>query len=92
MAKMLLEIKFHYDDGTVSHDLIECENPTKWEGNSVLTNMTKRAKFETTAFPNRKILKIEKKCVLACKTKTKFKHQTWCSGEGYVWPAEWWKM
>ena len=91
MAKMLFEIKFHYDDGTISHDLIECENPTKWEGNSVLTNMAKRAKFETTAFPKQKILKIEKKCVLACKTKN-FKQHSWCSGDGYVWPAEWWKM
>jgi hypothetical protein len=91
MAKMLFEIKFHYDDGTVSHDLIECENPTKWEGDTVLTNMAKRAKFETTAFIKRKILKIEKKCVLACKTKN-FKQHGWCSGDGYVWPSEWWKM
>lgn len=68
MAKMLLEIKFYYDDGHVSHDLIECENPTKWEGNTVLTNMAKRAKFQTNAFKH-KIVKIEKKCVLACKTK-----------------------
>lgn len=90
MAKMLLEIKFYYDDGHVSHDLIECENPTKWEGNTVLTNMAKRAKFQTNAFKH-KIVKIEKKCVLACKTKN-FKQHGWCSGDGYVWPAEWWKM
>jgi hypothetical protein len=89
---MLFELKFYYKDGHVSHDLIECENPTKWEGNTILTNIAKRAKFETTSFLEQKIVKIEKKCVLACKTKTKFKHQTWCSGEGYVWPAEWWKM
>ena len=90
MAKMLLEIKFYYDDRHVSHDLIECENPTKWEGNTVLTNMAKRAKFQTNAFKH-KIVKIEKKCVLACKTKN-FKQHGRCSGDGYVWPSEWWKM
>ena len=32
MVKMLLEIKFYYDDDTVSHDLIECENPSYGDG------------------------------------------------------------
>lgn len=88
---MLFELKFYYKDGHVSHDLIECENPTKWEGNTVLTNIAKRAKFETTSLLNQKIIKIEKKCVLACKTKN-FKQLGWCSGNGYVWPDKWWKM
>ena len=88
---MLFELKFYYEDGHISHDLIECDSPLILEGNSVLTNIAKRAKFETNAFIKNKIVKIEKKCVLASKTKN-FKQHGWCSGDGYVWPNEWWKM
>lgn len=88
---MLIELKFYLKDGTISHDLIECEDPTKWEGKNVLTNVAKMAKFHTNAFVKNPIVKIEKKCVLACKTKN-FKQHKWCSGPGYVWPSEWWKM
>lgn len=88
---MLFELKFYYEDGHISHDLIECDSPLILEGNSVRTNIAKRAKFETNAFIKNKIIKIEKKCVLASKTK-KFKQHSWCSGDGYVWPNEWWKM
>lgn len=88
---MLFELKFYYEDGHISHDLIECDSPLILDGNSVLTNIAKRAKFETTSLLNQKIVKIEKKCVLSCKTKN-FKQHCWCSGAGYVWPNEWWKM
>lgn len=88
---MLFELKFYYEDGHISHDLIECDSPLILEGNSILTNIAKRAKFETNAFIKNKIVKIEKKCVLASKTKN-FKQHGWCSGDGYVWPNEWWKM
>lgn len=88
---MLFELKFYYEDGHISHDLIECDSPLILEGNSVLTNIAKRTKFETNSFIKQKIVKIEKKCVLASKTKN-FKQHGWCSGDGYVWPNEWWKM
>ena len=81
---MLFELKFYYKDGHISHDLIECDSP-------LILDIAKRAKFETTAFIEQKIVKIEKKCVLACKTKN-FKQHSWCSGNGYVWPDKWWKM
>lgn len=81
---MLFELKFYYKDGHISHDLIECDSP-------LILDIAKRAKFETTSFLEQKIVKIEKKCVLACKTKN-FKQHGWCSGDGYVWPNEWWKM
>lgn len=88
---MLFELKFYYEDGHISHDLIECDSLLILEGNTVLTNIAKRAKFETNSFIKQKIVKIEKKCVLASKTKN-FKQHGWCSGDGYVWPNEWWKM
>lgn len=81
---MLFELKFYYEDGHISHDLIECDSP-------LILDIAKRAKFEINSFIKQKIVKIEKKCVLACKTKN-FKQHGWCSGEGYVWPNEWWKM
>ena len=81
---MLFELKFYYKDGHISHDLIECDSP-------LILDIAKRAKFETNSFIEQKIVKIEKKCVLACKTKN-FKQHGWCSGDGYVWPNEWWKM
>ena len=71
---MLFELKFYYKDGHVAHDLIECDSP-------LILDIAKRAKFETTAFIKQKIVKIEKKCVLASKTK-KFKQHSWCSGDG----------
>ena len=88
---MLFELKFYYEDGHISHDLIECDSPLILDGNSVLTNIAKRAKFETNSFIKQKIVKIEKKCVLASKTKN-FKQHGWCSGDEYVWPNEWWKI
>lgn len=87
---MLFELKFYYKNGHISHDLIECDSPLILEGNSVITNLEKRLKFITNSF-NSQIIKIEKKCVLASKTKN-FKQHSWCSGEGYNWPNEWWKM
>lgn len=68
---MLIELRFYYKDGTIAHSLIQCDDPTKWEGKNVLTNVAKGIKFETRAFEhneNFKIIKIEKKCVLAYKT------------------------
>jgi hypothetical protein len=87
---MLFELKIYYKDGHISHDLIVCDSPLILEGNSVITNLEKRLKFITKTF-NDPIIKIEKKCVLACKTKN-FKQHGWCSGNGYVWPDKWWKM
>jgi len=87
---MLFELKIYYKDGHISHDLIDCDSQLILEGNSVITNLEKRLKFITKTF-NDPIIKIEKKCVLACKTKN-FKQHGWCSGNGYVWPDKWWKM
>lgn len=90
---MLIEIKTYFSDGSISHDLVNCDKPNDWDNKKhIIGNYERMCSFYANAFGNCKIVKIEKKCVLACKTKTKFKHQTWCSGEGYVWPAEWWKM
>lgn len=81
---MLFELKFYYKDGHISHDLIECDSP-------LILDIAKRAKFETNSFIEQKIVKIEKKCVLASKTKN-FKQHGWCSGDCYVWSNKWWKM
>lgn len=88
---MLFELKFYYKDGHIAHDLIECDSPLILEGNSVITNLEKRLQFITKSF-NNPIVKIEKKCVLACKTKSKYNWNSWCSGNSYKWPNEWWKM
>ena len=69
---MLFELKFYYQDGHVAHDLIECENPTKWEGNTVLTNIAKRTKFETTSLLNQKIIKISNATAIPAITATTF--------------------
>lgn len=82
---MLIELRFYYKDGTIAHSLIQCDDPTKWEEKNVLTNVAKMIKFERQAFEHNedfKIIGIEKKCVLACKTNFKFKHRELCSGPG----------
>lgn len=91
---MLIELRIYYKNGTIAHNLIQCDDPTKWEGKNALTNVSKMITFETRAFEHNedfKIIKIEKKGVLACKTKFKFTNREWCSGPGYSWQEEWWK-
>jgi len=89
---MLIELKFYLKDGTVEHDLIQCEKPTDWQGRSVLTNIEKHCKFWSNAFVNNPIMRIEKKCVLGCKTKTPYVRQSWCSGNDYQWSDKWYEI
>ena len=71
---MLFEVKFYYKDGSISHDLIDCERPEDWSDKNelcTLTNIDKRIKFEANAFPLNPIVKVKKRCILACKTSLK---------------------
>jgi len=68
---MLFEVKFYYKNGSTSHDLINCERHEDWSDKnelSTLTNIDKRIKFEANAFPSNPIVKVKKRCILACKT------------------------
>lgn len=45
---MLIELRFYYKDGNIAHRLIQCNDPTKWEGKSVLTNVAKMVEAFST--------------------------------------------
>ena len=91
---MLIEIKTYFSDGTISHDLVNCDKPNDWDNKlHIIGNYEKMCRFYAKAFGEFKIVKIEKKVVLNGKTTLKngATRISWCSGPKYPHSKNWYE-